>query len=150
MQLKVKGKGKIKPAELQTAIEIMMKIMKAHRLLPSLEITVRFKNMKTHAQVEEVDEKEFVIDISNSLSKLNTLLALAHELVHIKQFCRKELKMEGPHIVYRGEVFDPKKVHYYDLPHEIEAYGRETGLVDRYMEQKRILAKRKKSRKSRT
>jgi hypothetical protein len=33
-----------------------------------------------------------------------------------------------------GMPYDPKPVHYYDLPWEIEAHGREYGLYDRFVQ----------------
>lgn len=151
MHLIVEGKGKLKEKEVYEAIEIMMKIMNAHRLLKRMDIKVRFKKMRVHAQCEEIEPRVFEIDISNTLNKLDSLLALAHELVHVKQFARKELNMKGPKIVYRGNVYDPKRIHYYDMPHEIEAHGRELGLVERYSEEKRRrLRIEKKLKKSMT
>lgn len=74
---------------------------------------------------------------------------LAHEMVHVKQHAKNEL--QGGVIVatrgglkmsskWMGEVWKPKaKEHpYFDAPWEIEAYGREVGLFQRYVEFKNV------------
>lgn len=74
---------------------------------------------------------------------------LAHEMVHVKQHAKNELQ-SGIIIPTRGglkmtskwmgEVWKPKaKEHpYFDAPWEIEAYGREVGLFQRYVEFKNV------------
>jgi hypothetical protein len=61
---------------------------------------------------------------------------LAHELVHVKQFARRELVDLGEvgKTKFLGKNVCEKKTHYYDTPWEIEAYGREIGLYTRYMD----------------
>ena len=54
----------------------------------------------------------------------------AHEMVHVKQWARGELKdvMRGYSLCkWKGELVDTEKVEYYDTPWEIEAFGREYG-----------------------
>lgn len=69
---------------------------------------------------------------------------LAHEMVHVKQHAKNELRT-GVVVATRGglkisskwmgEVWKPKKKehHYFDSPWEVEAYGREIGLFQRYV-----------------
>ena len=58
------------------------------------------------------------------------LKTLAHELVHVKQYVMGELKWRDVGLVYKGINHDPKNLmEYYELPYEIEAYGREKGLL---------------------
>jgi hypothetical protein len=61
------------------------------------------------------------------------LETLAHEMVHVKQFARRELHPANDE--WYGKTYNPKKVDYWDLPWEIEAHGRETGLFIRWAEQ---------------
>jgi hypothetical protein len=64
---------------------------------------------------------------------------LAHEMVHVKQYAKNEhmkrfatakggLRIES---VWLGKTWRPKPYEsgYYDAPWEIEAYGREVGLM---------------------
>ena len=58
------------------------------------------------------------------------LKTLAHELVHVKQYVMGELSMRRAGLCYRGvhHVVDTL-TEYFELPYEIEAYGREKGLL---------------------
>jgi hypothetical protein len=64
---------------------------------------------------------------------------LAHELVHIKQYARNELKElpeEDSSVLWRNEKHianNEDEDVYFDSPWEIEAYGREVGLYSRYV-----------------
>jgi hypothetical protein len=80
--------------------------------------------------------------------KLDTmLLTLAHEMVHVKQHVRNEItykratrgkpdQMTSEVRLWRGEEWAPGKTEdeYFDAPWEVEAYGREAGLVHRFIE----------------
>jgi hypothetical protein len=76
----------------------------------------------------------------------NKLLeTLAHELVHVKQYVRNELGIKSLVLTkggrmkfttkWMGEVWVPKgnEDDYFDTPWEIEAFGREQGLANRYI-----------------
>jgi len=58
------------------------------------------------------------------------LKTLAHELVHVKDYVLGNLAMRKTGMVYRGVSFDAETLlDYFKLPYEIEAYGREKGLL---------------------
>ena len=58
------------------------------------------------------------------------LKVLAHELVHVKQYIMGELSWRDAGLLWHGKNFDPKNIlNYYELPYEIEAHGREYGLL---------------------
>ena len=70
---------------------------------------------------------------------------LGHEMVHVKQHAKNELQTghavaaRGGLKIYSkwmGEIWKPKGKEdaYFDAPWEIEAYGREVGLVHRFIE----------------
>ena len=134
MQLTVRGKGSLSRNQIKNAIPYMMKLMNSHRILDNSEITVKFEKIDYDATCCMTDEGEFEIIISNKLNLKKSFYALAHELVHVKQFARKELQMGMYQAKFKSVVYDLSKTHYYDLPHEIEAHGREEGLVMRYFQ----------------
>lgn len=74
---------------------------------------------------------KFLITISNKFKTLRTLILLAHEIVHVKQHANGELLYgdEGCPDYWMGQLVDDTKVVYWDLPWEIEAHGREKGLL---------------------
>lgn len=55
----------------------------------------------------------------------------AHEMVHVKQF--RDRSMSSYMDTWKGKKLR-KGTDYWDEPWEIEAYGREYGLFERYME----------------
>ena len=58
------------------------------------------------------------------------LKTLAHELVHIKQYVMGELKSSNNGMVWKKTVYTPANLlEYFQTPYEIEAYGREKGLL---------------------
>ena len=82
--------------------------------------------------------REFTIRVDSSMSPANMLMTIAHEMVHVKQYARGELKDFSRNIKickWKGEVLECEKINYYDLPYEIEAHGREKGLFIRWFNQ---------------
>ena len=72
----------------------------------------------------------FTIEIDSTQRLRMLLITVAHEIVHAKQFARNEQKQtirEG-NWKWMGRTVDTDKVDYWELPWEIEANGRETGL----------------------
>ena len=102
----------------------------------TLEITVKLKKPKGAMGycLEGDSNREFEIEL-DCTQKLRPLLeTLAHEMVHVKQFARRELHPATD--TWYGKTYNPKKISYWDLPWEIEAHGRECGLFIRWAEQK--------------
>jgi len=104
----------------------------------TLDITIKLKKL-TDAYgycLETDNNRTFEIEVHRDL-KLRTLLeTVAHEMVHVKQYARREL--HPVHNTWCGKTYNPKKVSYWDLPWEIEAHGREIGLFVRWAEQERL------------
>ena len=58
------------------------------------------------------------------------LRTLAHELVHVKQYLVGDLSWRDKGMLWGGEVFAPEYLtDHLKTPYEIEAYGREKGLL---------------------
>ena len=70
---------------------------------------------------EERTDMEWFVEI---------LKTLAHELVHVKQYALGELKWRDAGLLYKGVNHNPENLmEYFETPYEIEAYGREKGLL---------------------
>ena len=82
--------------------------------------------------LETDDKRTFEIEIHKTQSLRKLLETVAHEMVHAKQFARRELHPSTD--TWYGKTYNPKKVSYWDLPWEIEAHGREVGLFVRWCE----------------
>ena len=129
----------------------MVKLIPSKRLRKSLEINV---HVRKHPESGEaiIDEfadrrrpRSFRVILDPSKMKYNDsgeersdaevayeiLKTLGHELVHVKQYVRRELTTD------RYGALRYNGVHYsvnnlledFELPYEIEAYGREKGLL---------------------
>jgi hypothetical protein len=62
------------------------------------------------------------------------LKLLAHELVHVKQYVMGELKPANKGFVYKKTMYSPESLdEYFEQPFEIEAYGRERGLMNAFL-----------------
>lgn len=74
----------------------------------------------------------FSIELDADMGPKPTFEALAHEMVHVKQFCRGELQdrvvASRSKTFWNGKEYDTKAIDYWELPWEIEAHGRERGL----------------------
>ena len=58
------------------------------------------------------------------------LKTLAHELVHVKQYVMGELTARSHGMVWKKVAYAPENIfEYFETPFEIEAYGREKGLL---------------------
>ena len=74
---------------------------------------------------EERTDMEWFVEI---------LKTLAHELVHVKQYVLGELKSRDAGLLYKGiNHGEMTLMEYFELPYEIEAYGREKGLLYGFM-----------------
>jgi hypothetical protein len=82
------------------------------------------------------DKRTFELEIDRTQSLRQLLETIAHEMVHVKQYARRELNPNKQ--VWLGKTYNPKKVSYWDLPWEIEAHGREVGLFVRYCEENNL------------
>ena len=82
--------------------------------------------------------REFTIRVDSSQALQEMLSTIAHEMVHVKQYARGELKDTSKsctHCKWKGKTIEWEKMNYYDHPWEIEAHGREAGIFIRWFEQ---------------
>jgi len=91
-----------------------------------------FKVIIDHHRAE-IDE--YGRTLTDKECDIEILKILAHELVHVKQYVMGELKPCNNGFVYNKTVYSPKTLdEYFEQPFEIEAYGRERGLLIAFLE----------------
>lgn len=144
MKIIIKGTNhKIKYGEVRKAARFFSSLLMSKRLLNSLHLDIIFEAIPGYkGSTDYLDTNDrpriFEVQINPNMSKRNQLLTLAHELVHVKQFATGELKeylKKTPAAMRWGnEVIEITDETYWDMPWEIEAYGRETGLYKRYVD----------------
>ena len=73
--------------------------------------------------------REFEIELDSSLATSTIIQCLCHEMVHVKQSARLELRdNDKSSKFWNGKLINTDKTDYWELPWEIEAHGRERGL----------------------
>ena len=127
--------GTVRKRELaQTMTDFVLK-----KLLPryrTLDIKIVLKKLPDglHGLCTADTKREFEIEINSSLKLREMMIAVAHELVHVKQFASGELDAYNfqpsvaKQIMWKGSSIKTKGLDYWDQPWEIEAHGRESGL----------------------
>lgn len=126
--------------ELKNAANYFADKLLTKRQKRNIKVNLSMKNIYDKGYIEWVDKpvfpREFNIVLNNKYKKKQTLITLAHEMVHLKQYVIGELKDATlrSDVKWKREEINEDKMHYFDLPYEIEAYGREYGLFKRYME----------------
>jgi len=142
-------KQKLTNAEIREAInffnEVFIKTNLIRRkTIESISVNVVFKPLKTEkAYIEWTDNnikpRKFRIVVDDKYSKKNILHALAHEMVHLKQYAKGALvdQTVRSNSRWNKKEINENRLDYWDYPWEIEAYGREVGLVIRYLEHKK-------------
>lgn len=78
---------------------------------------------------------QYTITIDPKFSKRKLLIALAHEMVHLKQYHSRNLTHNERKKMARfnGKSYR-EGMNYWNRPWEIEAFGRELGLYKMFME----------------
>jgi hypothetical protein len=106
--------------------------------MKTLDITIKLTNPNgAMGYCLELDNnRTFEIEADKKLRLRKLLETIAHEMVHVKQYARRELHPVNE--TWCGKTYNPKKVSYWDLPWEIEAHGREAGLFVRWAEQENL------------
>ena len=141
MELTFTGKPvRVSLAEYEYATHWIMARLVSRKLKKNLSIEISLRKIKgLNGQTEDTDgnkrPRDFIVTINPYLSRKSQLSTLAHELVHVKQFALGELKSEvhGTLQKWKDEYIDHADTDYYDLPWEVEAWGKEHGLYVRYL-----------------
>lgn len=81
--------------------------------------------------------KDFVIRIDSCLDNEMFVKTLAHELTHVKQWAKGEMKTYDRNFKvtrWQNQKIRHDIINYFDHPWEIEAHGREYGLYVQYIQ----------------
>lgn len=129
---------KFKVDEIKSALNFFAESLMHKNMCKNLQIRVCFGNGQDNTTCWEDDNirpREFTITINSKMGYSTMLTTLAHEMVHVKQYATGELRdsMRGPTLQrWMNQPIDSGDIEYWDLPWEIEAYGRERGLYFRF------------------
>lgn len=127
-------------AQLVAATKFYASVLMSPRLAKNIEVRICFEqtSLDGSCAAEEFDRpREFTIYLNEKHKTRKTLIALAHEMVHVKQYATGELRdyVRSTSLNrWRGEMINDEKINYWDRPWEVEAFGREFGLYARFKE----------------
>lgn len=96
--------------------------------LRNIEISIEIKNLKGNwADVMMEDSRrEYTIRLQRGLSLFDLISTMCHEMVHVKQYVRKEMDDFGGRWKTRKVARD---TNYFDLPWEKQAFKMESKLA---------------------
>ena len=128
-------------SELVSAKDYFAEILLSSRMLKFVNIEVKIVSGNAPSGLCIIDEynnqnkpRSFTIEISKNQSKLEILNAVAHEMVHVKQYVYGELNEQMSS--WLGQKIDCDEVDYFEQPWEVEAYNLEAFLTVMYLSEK--------------
>lgn len=135
-QLKVYISGKhdgLTKKQIRQATRTYLNYLVGNRMTDKLTIFIKFvpHDKIFHGDMTWLDSnhrpREFQINITYNKSKKRMLTTLAHEMIHVKQFVKGEMKdyisHDRPSTWYGKPI--KNSTNYFKLPWEVEAHGRE-------------------------
>lgn len=145
MYLRASGKpSKVSINLCKKAVRFYARELLGDRLSSNVHVKIKFNNKElTEGYYGFCDwicdrplPRNFVITIDPNLSKKMTLMVLAHEMVHVKQYARGELKdlIRSNKVKFLGEVYDDEQMSYWSHPWEKEARRLEKKLYNLFKE----------------
>jgi hypothetical protein len=149
MIISITGTGVRNAKKLDQAARLVASHLLHPRTVAKIELDIDvIKNLSNEGDCGREDDHKnpryFTINLRRAPIE-NMIKALCHEMVHVKQFAKNELgrdyfvarRGKGPQLLTRwqGKIWYPKKKEdaYWDSPWEIEAYGREIGLYQKWV-----------------
>jgi hypothetical protein len=137
--IELTGRSKsICKAELKFATIFFAQYLVGNRLANNLHIDIDLRRLDgiadgyCHPYEAGKNPRMFEIAINSKFSRHKILQILAHEMVHVKQYARNELQSDSPASAsFAGKAYKitSSLEDYLNYPWEIEAFGREKGMV---------------------
>lgn len=128
---------KLPPKELRSATKFMTNILFEENKANLKNLRIEYSTdpedaiVGNVAYVMRMGKNSFFIWFRSSRNYLTQLKSIAHELTHVKQYIFDGFAEKQDRIaISKGQDA------YWDSPFEIEAYGREEGLVRRFLASK--------------
>jgi hypothetical protein len=85
---------------------------------------------------ETVRPREFLIEMDTHLDKKTYITVLCHELYHLQQWVKGELKLKSSKKYFRDECVED--LEYWQQPHEIHAFWNERILYQEYLKDRHL------------
>jgi len=102
----------------------------------TLDIEVKLWNCEKYekalGQCLFVGDNVFQIDLDNKQDLYNLIVTTCHEMVHVKQYSRRELTERFPQSFWHGELFTDGRCY----PWELEAWDMQRPLAHKYIKER--------------
>ena len=137
-ELNITGGRKKQRQVVEDAVKWSIKKLNLHRIR-TLELNFSLRKLKTlYGQLEQLDDKrrEFSIVLDKNMNTENIIRTVIHEMIHVKQYIRKEMDSEviGQRMRWKSKTY-PSDIKYDDMPWEKEANRLETKYGNEYLEE---------------
>ena len=137
-ELKISGGRKKQRQVVEDVVKWSIKKLNLHRIR-TLNLTFSIKSLKSlYGQLEQLDDKrrEFSVVLDKNVDTKDLIRTVIHEMVHIKQYIRKEMDSEivGSRMRWKSKTY-PYDIKYDDMPWEKEANRLETKYGNEYLKE---------------
>jgi RNase P/RNase MRP subunit POP5 len=111
----------------------------------TLDIVIEKDLLKTYEMYAAISPleadprpKHYELEIDAKLPKKQFLVSLAHEMIHLKQFAKDQMRdLETKKMTrWLGEYYVEENIDYWARPWEKEAHDNEIGLYEQYLSEK--------------
>ena len=148
MHIEITGGTKLLRQQIESVARFSADMLMSKRLQKNLwlEFELTRELYKSEGNLGDVmwndrnhSPRDYSIRIDITVPRRRILESVCHEMVHVKQYARNELRelTSQKRHRFRGEYYD-HDMDYYDEPWEIEAHGREVGLFVRWAEKNKL------------
>jgi hypothetical protein len=148
--LKVNISGKadnISNKEIRNAVFFYTKKLLGNSLAKKITLDIvidkeLLKNFEMFANISPLEAdprpKHYEMEIDAKLSKRQFLISLAHEIIHLKQFAKNQMRdLESKKMTrWMGDYYVEDNINYWRRPWEIEAHKGEKTLYEEYINHK--------------
>ena len=137
-ELNIIGGRKKQRQVVEDVVKWSIKKLNLHRIR-TLNLTFSIKTLKSlYGQLEQLDDKrrEFSVVLDKNVDTKDLIRTVIHEMVHIKQYIRKEMDSEivGSRMRWKSKTY-PYDIKYDDMPWEKEANRLETKYGNEYLKE---------------
>ena len=137
-ELNITGGRKKQRQVVEDVVKWSIKKLNLHRIR-TLNLTFSIKSLKSlYGQLEQLDDKrrEFSIVLDKNMNTENIIRTVIHEMIHVKQYIRKEMDSEivGSRMRWKSKTY-PYDIKYDDMPWEKEANRLETKYGNEYLKE---------------
>ena len=137
-ELNITGGRKKQRQVVEDVVKWSIKKLNLHRIR-TLNLTFSIKSLKSlYGQLEQLDDKrrEFSVVLDKNVDTKDLIRTVIHEMVHIKQYIRKEMDSQivGSRMRWKSKTY-PYDIKYDDMPWEKEANRLETKYGNEYLKE---------------